>query len=91
MNRKFLITLTLVGATAGAGAALANSGVGSEHFDQPIMTDSMTMSEATIDAHFDRIDRNGDGAVTRAEMKAHGSAHRQASMSVTTFPTEPNR
>lgn len=70
MNRKTSSILTLIAATTVGGAALADSGFITGHHDMPNQGSNMHFEGAML-GHFEHLDTNNDGKVTRDEMIAH--------------------
>ncbi|MEO1138123.1 MAG: hypothetical protein AAFW87_01595 [Pseudomonadota bacterium] len=70
MNRKTSTLLTLIAATTIGGAALADQGFVTGHHEMPDNGNNMHF-EGEMLGHFEHLDQDNDGKVTRAEMAAH--------------------
>lgn len=71
MNRNMTYAVAILAATSFAGGALASNGYATGHHGLPERGDAMHV-DGTMMGHFDHIDRNDDGKVSREEMAAHG-------------------
>lgn len=70
MTRKTSAFLTLIASITLAGAAFADSGYVSGHHELPNTGNNMHF-EGEMLGHFNHLDKNEDGKVTRDEMAAH--------------------
>lgn len=70
MARKTSTFLMLIATTAVAGAAFADSGFITGHHEMPDTGNNMHL-EGEMLAHFEHLDKNDDGKVTREEMAVH--------------------
>lgn len=70
MIRKTSTFLTLISAITLGGAALADQGYVTGHHEMPDNGNNMHF-EGKMLGHFQHLDANNDGKVTREEMAAH--------------------
>ena len=70
MKRKTTSVLTLIAAITLGGAALADQGFVTGHHDMPNEGNNMHF-EGNMLGHFQHLDANDDGKVSREEMTAH--------------------
>lgn len=70
MTGKIAPVLALVAATAFGSAALAGNGYMTGHHDLPDRAGA-TRVDGNMMGHFDDLDQNDDGTVSRAEIVAH--------------------